>query len=109
MGDALGTLESIYFSFQANLEDMLAACKTQADRDAIMSQYVAARQNYWQCIDRTFHNDDPAVQSLVAEAKVDIAQLNTIDNSLGDIAKVINIATEVVTVGSKIAAKVITL
>jgi hypothetical protein len=109
MGDALAAVENIYFTFQDNLNDALAACPDQASRDAVMSKYVAARQNYWQCINKGFHDDDPAVQALVVQAKAACADLETIDAHLGDIARVIDIVTKAVTVGSQIASKVITL
>jgi hypothetical protein len=107
MSDALSTLETIYFTLQSNLDDMLAACQTQDDRDSVMTQYVAARASYWKCINHAFHDDDPALIALVAQAKVNIAQFDKIDESLGDIAKVLNIITETVTVASQIASKVI--
>jgi|HubBroStandDraft_6_1064221.scaffolds.fasta_scaffold397240_2 hypothetical protein len=109
MGDALTVVESIYFTFQDNLDEVLAACPDQATRDAVLTKYVAARQNYWQCINRVFHDDDPAVRDLVVQAKAACADLETIDAHLGDIAKVIDIVTKAVTIGSQIAAKVITL
>ena len=107
MGDALNALETIYFMLQTNLSDMLAACVTQDQRNTVMSQYVSARQSYWTCIGRAFHDDDPAVKALVAEANVDIAKLNKIEDSLGDIAKVLKTIDETVTVASQIASKVI--
>jgi hypothetical protein len=109
MGDALAAVESIYFTLQDNLNDALAACPDQASRDAVMTKYVVARQNYWQCINKGFHDDDPVVRDLVVQAKAACADLKTIDDHLGDIAKVINIVTKAVTIGSQIAAKVITL
>jgi hypothetical protein len=109
MGDALAALEGIYFAFQDNLNDALAACPDQASRDVVMSKYVAARQNYWQCINKGFHDDDPALRALVVQAKAACAALETMDEQLGDVAKVIDIVTKAVTIGSQIAAKVITL
>jgi hypothetical protein len=109
MGDALAAVESIYFTFQDNLNDALAACPDQPSRDAVMTKYVAARQNYWQCINKGFHDDDPAVRDLVVQAKAACTDMTTIDAHLGDIAKVIDIVTKAVTISSQIAAKVITL
>lgn len=107
MSDALDALEAIYFTLQNNLSDMLAACSSQAERDSIMSQYVAARQAYWSCVGRAFHDDDPAVQALVADARDDINKLNEIESSLGDIAKVMNVIEETVSVATALASKVI--
>ena len=109
MGDALAAVESIYFTFQDNLNNALLACPDQASRDAVMTKYVAARQNYWQCINKGFHDDDPVVRDLVVQAKASCEDLKAIDDHLVDIAKVIDIVTKAVTIGSQIAAKVITL
>ena len=109
MGDALWTLEHIYTSLQDSLDDMLMACPSQVERDIVMSKYVAARENYWNCIKKAFHDDDPAVQALVAEGKADIDAIKKINESLGDITKVIDTITHAVSVGSKIAGKVIAL
>ncbi len=107
MSDALEALESIYFTFQTNLDDMLAACPSDTERDRIMSQYVAPRASYWKCINHAFHDDDPALKALVAAANTDIDALTNIDASLGNIAKVLQIIDETVTVAAQIAAKVI--
>jgi hypothetical protein len=107
MSDALTSLESIYFAIQKNISSVLAACKTQAQRDQIMAQYVAARQNYWQAVNKAFHDDDPAVKALVTQATTSITKLNALSTSLGNITTVINDITKAVTIGSQIAAKVI--
>ena len=109
MGDALSSVEQIYFSIQSSLNDMIAAAASPADRDAIMSKYVAARQNYWTCIGKSFHDDDPAVIELVKQAQDVATSIQNIDDQLGDIAKVIGYLNEAVTVGTKIAARIITL
>jgi uncharacterized membrane protein YccC len=107
MGDALETLQDIYFAMETNLDMMLAACQSQADRDQVMSEYVAARQNYWNCINKAFHDDDPAVQALVAQGKNCATTITNINAQLGNIATVINDLTQAVTIGAQIAAKVI--
>jgi hypothetical protein len=109
MGDSLSTLEGIYTSLQANLDMTLSACPDQAHRDQVMTQYVTARTNYWNCVNKAFHDDDPALQALVTQGKTAITAIKNINDSLGDITKVINTITQAVTIGGEIAAKVITL
>ncbi len=92
---------------ETNLDDMLAACPSQAERDQVMSQYVAARQNYWNCINKAFHDDDPVVQALVVQGKNCAITITNINAKLGAIATVINDLTQAVTTGAQIAAKVI--
>lgn len=109
MGGALGAVETLYFSLQTRLADMLDAARTDADRDTIKSQYVLARQNYWQCVNKTFHEDDPALQALVTQAKTVADEVTHIDNQLNDITKVIAVVKQAVSIGSQIASKVISL
>jgi NAD+--asparagine ADP-ribosyltransferase len=108
MSEAITALQNIYFAIQLKLNDMLASCQTQAQRDQVMSQYVAARQNYWQAINKVFHDDDPSVKALVTQANAAATTLTSINTSLGDIATVLNDLTKAVTIGSEIAAKVAT-
>ncbi|NYF78056.1 hypothetical protein [Granulicella arctica] len=109
MGDALSSVESYYFSLQSQLDLLLAACTTQQQRDALMSQYVAARQNYWSCINKMFHNDDPAVIALVTQLKAAEALVKQSVAQMGDISKVIDGITKAVAIGVQIAAKAATL
>lgn len=109
MDGALSAVENIYFSIQSSLNDMLAACHTDDERNTIRTKYIAARQNYWQCINKTFHEDDPEVQALVTQAKSVSTDIKNISDKLGDISKVIDVLSVAVSVGSQIASKVITL
>ena len=109
MSDALSAVQALYFTMQANLNVMLAACPTQVERDQVMTQYVAARQNYWACINKSFHDDDPALQALVDQANDVNTTLTNINDELGDITKVINDLTRAVTIGTNIATKIIAL
>jgi hypothetical protein len=109
MGDALNALETTYFTLQTNLNPTLAACPDQDTKDQVMAQYVAARQNYWSCINHAFHDDDPALQALVVQVDAANTSLTTIADHLGDITTVIDDITKVVTIGEQIAAKVISL
>ena len=104
MSDALTTVQQMFLAYQANLNAMLEACKTQPDHDAVVNQYVAVRDSYYACIDKAFQENDPALQALDAQAKVATAALNKINTELADIAKVIGYATDAAKVAAKIAA-----
>ena len=109
MGGALGAVENLYFSLQAKLADMLEVAKTDADKEIIQSQYVLSRQNYWQCINKTFHEDDPALQALVAQGNAVANEVKHIDKQLTDITTVIAVVKQAVSIGTQIAGKVISL
>ncbi len=107
MSPALRAVEQIYFQYQQNLDMMLGACKTDVDRRTISMRLVEARVNYYACINKAFHDDDPALEDLVEEANVSVGVIMHIEQELGDISKVIADVTKAVTVGAQIAAKVI--
>lgn len=102
MGNALQSLETQYFFLSQNLPILLAACQTQEQRDAVNTQYVTARRNYWNCIHQIFHDDDPAVAKLVAQMRSAEKDLEKAVNQLNDVGKVMDAITAAVTVGSNL-------
>jgi hypothetical protein len=107
MQSALQELESTYFTLQSQINMLSQACQTQDQREAISAQYVKARQNYWACVNKAFHDDDPMVDSLTSQIHAANQQLSNAVQEMGDIARVINDITNVVTLGTQLAAKVI--
>jgi hypothetical protein len=107
MQSSLSELETTYITLQAEIGVLLAACKTQDQRDALTTQYVAARTAYWSCINKAFHDDDPTVVSLTSQLDTSNKQLQIYVKQLGDINTTIADITQVVTVGAQLAAKVI--
>jgi hypothetical protein len=105
MGNSLQALESQYMLLTQNLSEVLAACTTQEEKDAVMQQYVTARRNYWNSIAKVFHDDDPAIVSLVKQMGAEQKQLKDATRKLNDISKVLNIITDAVTLGTALAAK----
>ena len=107
MQDALTQLETTYVTMQQQIGMLLAACQAQQDRDTITSQYVEARQNYWSCVNKAFHDDDPEVISLTTQLTTVNTALQTAVTQLDDIKKTIDTITQAVSVGASLAAKVI--
>jgi len=106
MGPSLQSLEDQYMLLTQQLSMILAACPSQTERDQVMTQYVASRRNYWNCVQKVFHDDDPQVISLVTEMKSEQQQITDCTKHLDDIAKVIDVITDAVGVGTALAAKV---
>jgi hypothetical protein len=109
MQDALAELETTYFTLQSKIGALLDACQTQPQKDALTTQYVAARSAYWSCVNKAFHDDDPAVKALTTQLDAANTQLKTAVQQLGDIKTIIDIITQVVTVGAGLASKVIAM
>ncbi len=108
-GTPLEAVEAIYANMQDKLNDMLAACKTKAERADILEKFVAARHNYDDCVNQQFHGNDPVLATLVDKANKSAAEIRTINVHLGNIAKVINIVTTAVDYGSQIVKKIISV
>jgi esterase/lipase len=70
-----------------------------------MQQYVTSRRNYWNSINKIFHDDDPAIVSLVQQMNQEKTQIAETTKHLDNIAKVIDTITEAVTIGTALAAK----
>ena len=104
MGNALLALQNQYIFLTQNLSMLLAACQTQDQRDAIQSQYVSCRRSYFNCVNKLFHDDDPAVVNLVGQMKKEQTALEKMVNELNDIAKAINVITQAVQIGAKLAS-----
>ena len=103
MQDSLEQLETTYFTLQSQIDMLSAACQTQEQRDALTTQYVQARKAYWGCVNKAFHDDDPQVVSLTNQLTAENKNLKDALNDLSDIAKVLNVVTQVVTVGASLA------
>jgi prefoldin subunit 5 len=107
MQSSLQELETTYFTLQTQISMLNLACKTQQQCDTLSTQYVLSRQNYWACVNKAFHDDDPLVVSLTRQIDQGNQEISNLDEEMGDIAKVITDITNVVTIGTQLAAKVI--
>jgi esterase/lipase len=105
MQPSLQSLEDQYMLLTEQLPSILAACPSQAERDQVMAQYVTSRRNYWAGIEKIFHDDDPQIASLVQEMQNEQQKIKEITKHLNEIAKVIDIITSAVTIGSALVAK----
>jgi hypothetical protein len=105
MGNSLQALEDQYMLLTQNLSAVLGACATQQEKDAVMQQYVTARRNYWNSIQKIFHDDDPSIAALVKRMNDEQKQIKGTVARLNEISRVINVITDAVSIGSALAAK----
>jgi uncharacterized protein involved in exopolysaccharide biosynthesis len=109
MQSPLQELEATYFTLQSQINTLSQSCQTQEQRDTLSAQYVKARQNYWACVNKAFHDDDPQVVSLTSQIDAANQQLSKDVQQMGDITKTINTIAGAVTLGGQLASKVITV
>ncbi len=110
MGEALASLEAQYIFLTNNLDDYLDACtkdlptKVEADQDTVRANYVTSRQNYWGCIKKIFHDDDPKVVAAVKQVKDAQDSLEDSLDQLENITAVLNTISEAVKAGGELAS-----
>jgi hypothetical protein len=109
MSPSSEAVAQIYFNYQTNLNAMVDACPQQTDKDYIANKLTQARTNYFACLNKSFQEHDPELKVLVTQAQGSAETLKHIEDHLAEVSKVIDVVTDAVTVGSKIAAKVIAL
>ena len=107
MTAALQALQDLYNLFTNSLPDLLEACHGDAGKmNAINAQYAACQANYTKSINQIFNDDDPSVQTLVAQMKQQQTALAATFKHIGAIAGVITAITTAVQTGAALAAKV---
>ena len=104
MGDALATLEQQYFFLRDNQFDLLAACKTDDQKNTILSNLVAARRNYWNCINKIFHDDDPRIVDGRRTDEGGTVVAGGHGRAADNVTKVLTAVTKAVSMGTQLAA-----
>ena len=69
MQSALQELETTYLTLQSQINMLSGPARRRQQRDALSTQYVQARNNYWACVNKAFHDDDPQVVNLTEPVK----------------------------------------
>ncbi len=109
MNPSLQALENQYVLLRESLSTLTAQGATPAQLDQLRSQVVQSRTNYWTAVNKTLHDDDPAVRDLVTQLNTAQLTLKTSIDHLGDVSKVIDAITKAVDIGSQIVAKAVSL
>ncbi len=107
MTAALQSLQDQYDLLTNSLPRLLQACQGDTGKeDAINTQYNLAAQNYFNCVNKIFDDNDAGVKALVAQMKQEQAALSAQVTRIGNIAGVIKAITTAVQTGVSLAAKV---
>jgi len=109
MNQSLGVLEKQYFYLTQSLSDLMEQGATPVELDAMRKAIVQSRTNYWKAINNVLHDDDPDVASLVSQMNTAQLNLEAGVKNLGNVAKVLDVITKAVDIGSQLAAKVVAL
>jgi hypothetical protein len=104
VSDALQSLENQYFYLTSNLATLQAKYPNEPEKSQFMTQYVNSRRNYFNSINKIFHDDDPAIISLCKQMKQQQAVIKKEVDTMSDVAKLLNDITTAVQVGAKLAS-----
>lgn len=109
MNQSLAVLEKQYEFLQGSLPDLMSQDATPQQLDAARAAIAQARTNYFKAIKGLLQDDDPEVASLVSQMNMAQLNLEAGVKHLGNVAKVLDVITKAVDIGSKLAAKVVAL
>lgn len=109
MNQSLAVLEKQYMFLSQSLSDLMDQGATAKELDTIRTAIVQSRTNYWTAINKVLHDDDPGVEKLVSEMNTAQLNLEAGLKNLGEVAKVIDVITKAVDIGSQLATRAVSL
>ena len=107
MNTSLEALENQYILLRSSLDAFTAQGATPEQISQLRLQIVQSRTNYWKAIRSILHDDDPQIETLVEKLNAEQADLAKTLERFSDVAKVLNLVTKVVHIGSQIVSKAI--
>lgn len=104
MANALATVEATFLSLNGQYNMLKAACRTQADRDALDQRYSAAENAYLKCVGQTLEDDDATVGALCTQLTTINKQVGTLVTEMGDMNKVLTVLDQALKLGQQVLA-----
>jgi hypothetical protein len=102
MANALAGVQATFLSLDGQYNLLLAACRTQADRDALSARYSAAETAYDQCVGQILEDDDTAVAALCTQLTTINKQVSALTTQMGDIGKVLTVLDQALKLGQQV-------
>lgn len=104
MANALENVQATFLNLDGQYNLLLAACRTQADRDALSARYSAAQSAYEDCVDQLLEDDDAAVAALSTQLTTINKQVSALTTQMGDISKVLTVLDQALKLGQQVMA-----
>lgn len=104
MPDVLSTVQATFTTLDTQYNLLLAACRTQQERDELANQYAVAQEAYQRTLGQILTDDDPKVAALSTQLKAANAVVRQSVNEMGDMNKVIDNITTAVTLAAQMVA-----
>lgn len=104
MANALETVQATFLALDGQYNLLLAACRTQADRAALMDRYASAEDAYQQCVGQILGDDDAAVSALCSQLSTINRQVSALTTEMGDMSKVLTVLDQALKLGQQVMA-----
>lgn len=102
MANALVGVQATFLNLDGQYNLLLAACRTQADRDALSARYSAAETAYDQCVGQMLEDDDAAVAALCTQLTAINKQVSALTREMGDMTKVFTVLDQALKLGQQV-------
>ncbi|HEY1809690.1 MAG TPA: hypothetical protein VGG42_14080 [Acidobacteriaceae bacterium] len=102
MANALANVQATFLNLDGQYNLLLAACPTQADRDALSARYSAAQNAYEECADQLLEADDAALTALCTQLTTVNKQVSALTTEMGDMSKVLTVLDQALKLGQQI-------
>jgi hypothetical protein len=103
MGNALTSIQAVYFRLEAHFNDIFGACATNEQKDSLRHDYINARDTYWDALAKIFHDNDPVVIKLIEDTNDATKRIDQLLTNLQNIVEILKVVHEAVGLASKIA------
>ena len=102
MANALANVQATFLNLDGQYNLLLAACPTQADRDALSARYSAAQNAYEECADQLLEADDAALTALCTQLTTINKQVSALTTEMGDMSKVLAVLDQALKLGQQV-------
>jgi hypothetical protein len=101
---ALEKLQDLYFTLDRNFNRLFAACSTDAEKDQLRTDYVNARDAFWEARTRIFNESDPIIKRTSSELTDTKNKIDADLSSLQLTADTLKLVTAAVKLASSLIA-----
>jgi hypothetical protein len=102
---ALEKLQDLYFTLDRSFNRLFAACSTDAEKDQLRTDYVNARDAFWEARTRVFNESDLTIKQTSSELTdtknkidADLSSLQLTANTLKLVTAAVRLASSLIAI-----------
>jgi|GEM_PF-2870113 len=100
----LAQIQSLYFYLDQNFDDLYSLCQSNAQRTALRSDYISARDTFYATVNKIIVDSDPLIASESNQLQVLTDKINNSELGLETISTVLQYIADAVQLATKLAA-----